>query len=86
MSQKKLILSRKSERYQEEINSKSREIEGVNSPNISGLQDQKMQEKKSIKPDIHTQETAKNSETKCCEYYLPTTKEDDWIEYVSSRK
>jgi len=39
------IISRKSEISKEEIKSKSREIESLNSPNTSGLQGQKMQKK-----------------------------------------
>jgi hypothetical protein len=40
------IISRKSEISKEEIKSKSRRIESINSPNISGLKGQKMQRKK----------------------------------------
>jgi len=49
------------------MKSKSREIESVNSPNTSGLLGQKMQSRKSIKTNFHNQETAEDSERKCCE-------------------
>jgi hypothetical protein len=39
------IISRKNEISKEEIKSKSREIESINSPNTSGLQGQKIQKK-----------------------------------------
>ena len=43
-------------------------MESVNSPSNSCLQGQKMKEKnKSIKTDIHSQETLENSEKKFCE-------------------
>jgi hypothetical protein len=82
------MLSRKSEISKEEVKSKKRQTESVNNPNNSGLQGQKMKEKKSIKPDIYIQETAENSKKKCCEYwkkYMQTTMKDERIEYVSSR-
>jgi hypothetical protein len=43
---KKLFLFRESDRSKEEIKPKSREIEGVNSPNTSGLQSRQIQRKK----------------------------------------
>lgn len=43
---------RKSERRLEEIRSKRREIENVNSPTTTGLQVWKMQRKKSVTADI----------------------------------
>ena len=61
----------------------------INSSSTSGLQGQKMQKKKSIKTDIHYQETAEDSETRGCEWwenYVQTTKEEDWLECVSCRK
>ena len=45
-----------------------------------------MQRNQSIKTDIHNQETADDSETKCCECwenYAQTTKENDWMKCVS---
>jgi hypothetical protein len=70
------------------MKSKSRGKETVNSPNISGLQCQKMQRKKSIKTHIRNQKTKENSENifcGCWEKYVSTTKGDDWIEFVSYR-
>jgi hypothetical protein len=46
LSPKKLIVSRKGERSEKEIISKSREIESVSSPNTSGLQGQRTQKNK----------------------------------------
>jgi hypothetical protein len=46
---KKLIILRKDGRSKEEVKSKGRETESVNSPNTSELQSHKMQRKKSIK-------------------------------------
>jgi len=46
----------------EEMKSKSREKERVDSPNISGLQGQKMQRKKSVRTYVHNQKTAENLE------------------------
>jgi hypothetical protein len=48
-----------------------------------------MQKKNSLKQDIHNQEICEDSDTKFCEcweHYLHTAKDDDWTEYVSSRK
>jgi hypothetical protein len=47
-----------------------------------------MQQRNSLRKDIHTQETPEVSDTKrseCWENYLQTTKEDDWIESLSCR-
>jgi len=44
---------------QRENKAKSTEIERANSPNFSGLQVRNCRKKKSIKTDIHYQETAK---------------------------
>jgi len=44
------------------MKSKSRVKESVNSPNISGLQGQKMQWKKSVQTYIHNQKTAEKFE------------------------
>ena len=87
LSLKKIIISRKTERSKEDIKSKVRKIESLNIK-YSDLQGQKMQRKKTIKTDIHNQETSEVSETKCCECwenYMQTTTEDDWIECVSCR-
>jgi hypothetical protein len=46
LSLKKLFLFRKRETSKEEIKSKSREIEGVNSPNSVGLQSRQIQREK----------------------------------------
>jgi hypothetical protein len=46
---KKLVLPRKNEKIKKEIKSDQRKIEGVNSANTSGLQDQKMQKKGIVK-------------------------------------
>jgi len=45
LSLKKLTIWRKSERSKEDIKSKGKEIENVNSPKTSGLQGEKMQKK-----------------------------------------
>ena len=77
MSLKKLIISRKGERIKEDMKSKSREIENVNSPKTSGLQGEKMQKKKPININIHNKEAAEDSEKKCCvrwENYVQTAK------------
>jgi hypothetical protein len=55
---------------------KSREIESVISLNTSGFQCQKMQRKKSMKTDIHNQETAGDFERQFYESlknYVPKT-------------
>jgi hypothetical protein len=60
--------------YSKAKEAKSREIGSVISPNTSGLQGQKMQRKKSIKTDIHNQETAGDFERQfyeCWENYVP---------------
>jgi len=47
-----------------------------------------MQRKNSITTDTHNQETAEDFDTNCCECwedYVPTAKNDDWIEYVNCR-
>jgi hypothetical protein len=46
LSLKKLFLFTKSERSKEEIKSKIRDIEGINSPSTSGLQSPQIQRKK----------------------------------------
>jgi len=53
-SLKKLIISRKSERSKKEIKSKSRDIESVNSPNISRVKKAENAEKDVVKTDIHS--------------------------------
>ena len=67
-------MSRKRVRSEEEIKSNSREVESLNSPNISGLLGQKMQIRKSIRTNFHNQETAEDSEMKCCESWEKCTR------------
>jgi len=66
------MVSRKRVRSKKEIKSESRELESVNSSNISGLLCKKMQSRKSIKTNFHNQQTAEDSEMKCCECWETT--------------
>jgi hypothetical protein len=82
------MISKKRLRNKKEIKSKSREIESLNRSNTSGLLSKKMQSRKSIKTNFHNQETAEDSDMKCCECWesdARTTKEDGGIECVSYR-
>lgn len=82
-------MPRKGGRSKEEIKSNGREIDGENRPNTSGLQDHKMQRKKSMKIDVHKSKTDEDSDTKCCECWennVQIIKADNWIEYISHRE
>jgi len=65
LSLKKIIISRKTEISKEDIVKEQRKRK-CEQPQYSGLQEHKMQRKKTIKTDIHYQETSEFSETKCC--------------------
>jgi hypothetical protein len=88
LSMKNLIVLRKSETSKAKIMSKNRDIESVNSPKKSGIQEKKMQKYKSMKTGIHNQEASEDSERKCSECWekqLQKTNVDDWIECVICR-
>jgi hypothetical protein len=66
-SLKKIIKLSKIERSKEERKLKGREIESVNNPNTSDLQGEEKQKNKSVKTDIHNQETAETKSFECWE-------------------